>query len=60
MIQSLICLLIVAVVRIAVGRLSETYDFLQSWITPCNWILIAFAVITGLLVLIKIIREVMK
>lgn len=60
MIQSLICLLIVAVVRIAVGRLSETYDFLQSWITPCNWILIAFAVITGLLALIKIINSIKK
>lgn len=60
MIQSLICLLIVAVVRISVGKLSETYDFLSSWIAPCDWILIAFAVITAIFAVIKIIKSIKK
>lgn len=60
MVWSFILLVIALILRIGVEELALTYDFLLSWITYFNWVLIGTAVIFVFFVLIYIVKAIKK
>ena len=60
MVWSFIILVIALILRIGVEELALTYDFLLSWITYFNWVLIGTAVIFVFFVLIYIVKAIKK